>query len=179
MSTISMECCYSSLVLVRFFREAALVVSLVVRWLLLPCYYWWPFSSAPSVQQDKTEAEARARHRAAAQEVMESLRVSTYGELAGEQACATAGAATCAVCLSEVGRRDSVRELGNCRHVFHRRCLDRWLDHDERLSCPLCRAPLLSRRPSDSPPPPSDPSWAVERLLYLFGDDLLVVAPPP
>jgi RING-H2 zinc finger protein RHA1 len=36
-----------------------------------------------------------------------------------------------------------VRRLNNCRHAFHRGCLDRWMAHDQR-TCPLCRAPLLS-----------------------------------
>ncbi|WP_422615257.1 RING finger domain-containing protein, partial [Corynebacterium parakroppenstedtii] len=31
----------------------------------------------------------------------------------------------------------------NCRHVFHRCCLDGWLDLG-RMTCPLCRSPLLS-----------------------------------
>ena len=48
----------------------------------------------------------------------------------------------CAVCLSGIGGRDEVRRLSNCRHVFHRACLDRWMEHDQR-TCPLCRAPLI------------------------------------
>jgi RING-H2 zinc finger protein RHA1 len=46
------------------------------------------------------------------------------------------------VCLSGVCGGDEVRRLSNCRHVFHRACLDRWMDHDQR-TCPLCRAPLI------------------------------------
>ncbi|KAJ8479844.1 hypothetical protein OPV22_023571 [Ensete ventricosum] len=155
----------------------------MVKWLLFPCYDWWPTSSSSSAasSEDSKGADARARHRAAAQAVREGLRVSTYGKLVGEQEDA---AATCAVCLSEVGLRERVWELRNCRHVFHHGCLDRWLDHDEHLSCPLCREPLLARRSTSGasplpPPPPSEPSWAVERLLYLFGDDLLLHAPLP
>ena len=48
----------------------------------------------------------------------------------------------CAVCLSGIGGGDEVRRLSNCRHVFHRACLDRWMEHDQR-TCPLCRAPLI------------------------------------
>ncbi|WOK94083.1 E3 ubiquitin-protein ligase [Canna indica] len=184
--SIYMQYCYSRVELVRFLTEAALLFSLVVKWLLLPTDGWWPVSSSPSLE-DSTAAEARARHRAAAaRAVRATLRVSTYGELLGEEEedeeedgndeSGAGAATTCAVCLSEVGRQDAVWELGNCRHVFHKGCLDRWLDHDEHLSCPLCRAPLLARR-SPPPPPPAEPSWAVERLLYLFGDDLLL--PPP
>lgn len=62
-------------------------------------------------------------------------------ELDSEPAAARVGG-DCAVCLSGIGGRDEVRRLSNCRHVFHRACLDRWMEHDQR-TCPLCRAPLI------------------------------------
>ncbi|KAL4333027.1 hypothetical protein GQ457_07G039330 [Hibiscus cannabinus] len=88
---------------------------------------------------------------------------------------------TCAVCLSQLKEGDEVRELRNCCHVFHRDCIDRWVDYDEdqdqedgnnHRTCPLCRSPLLTSSQC-SAWPKNEPSWAVERLLYLFGDDLL------
>ncbi|KAK8490296.1 hypothetical protein V6N13_098034 [Hibiscus sabdariffa] len=91
---------------------------------------------------------------------------------------------TCAVCLSQLKEGDEVRELRNCCHVFHRDCIDRWVDYDEdqgdhdqedgnnHKTCPLCRSPLLTSSQC-SVWPKNEPSWAVERLLYLFGDDLL------
>ncbi|XP_008799973.2 E3 ubiquitin-protein ligase EL5-like [Phoenix dactylifera] len=172
--TISMEYCYSSRVVAGFVQNLALLVSFAVRWLLLPCYCWWSGDEEREAEDARREQHRRRRHQmAAAQAVRESLQVATYGEVEGE---AAAAAMTCAVCLSEVGRKDRVWELRNCSHVFHKACLDRWLDHDEHLACPLCRAPL---RPAASPPAPSAPSWAVERLLYLFGDDLLFAPPSP
>ncbi|XVF35230.1 hypothetical protein REPUB_Repub18cG0127600 [Reevesia pubescens] len=90
---------------------------------------------------------------------------------------------TCAVCLSQLKEGNEVRELRNCCHVFHKDCIDRWVEYDQdhdhdcdqednHKTCPLCRAPLL---PSSQCLgwPENEPSWAVERLLYLFGDDLL------
>ncbi|KAG0447075.1 hypothetical protein HPP92_028521 [Vanilla planifolia] len=56
----------------------------------------------------------------------------------------------CAVCLYEFEPWEEVRRLSNCRHVFHRCCLDRWTEIDQR-TCPLPRAPLVHegcRRPS-------------------------------
>ncbi|MED6201028.1 hypothetical protein PIB30_091013 [Stylosanthes scabra] len=92
---------------------------------------------------------------------------------------------SCAVCLNQMKMEDEVRELMNCYHVFHKECIDRWLDHDDNNhnpTCPLCRAPLITLNNSchtssessyGCAPPSPQPSWAVERLLYLFGDDLL------
>ncbi|KAL0296683.1 UNVERIFIED_CONTAM: E3 ubiquitin-protein ligase RHA2B [Sesamum radiatum] len=50
--------------------------------------------------------------------------------------------ADCVVCLNRLSEGDRVRELA-CHHVFHKDCLDGWLDH-LNFNCPLCRAPLVS-----------------------------------
>jgi RING-H2 zinc finger protein RHA1 len=68
--------------------------------------------------------------------IEEALPVVRFAELA-------CGDGDCTVCLSGIGVGDEVRRLSNCRHAFHRGCLDRWMAHDQR-TCPLCRAPLLS-----------------------------------
>lgn len=49
---------------------------------------------------------------------------------------------TCAVCLSEFEENDEIRRLANCRHIFHRGCLDRWMGYDQR-TCPLCRTAFI------------------------------------
>ncbi|KAG0452965.1 hypothetical protein HPP92_025629 [Vanilla planifolia] len=51
---------------------------------------------------------------------------------------------TCSVCLYDFEQREEVRRLSNCRHVFHRCCLDRWIEYDQR-NCPLCRMPLVPK----------------------------------
>ncbi|XP_048141224.1 RING-H2 finger protein ATL46-like [Rhodamnia argentea] len=48
----------------------------------------------------------------------------------------------CAVCLTGIEGRDQVRELLNCSHVFHRECLDRWVEENQ-VTCPLCRCLLF------------------------------------
>ncbi|XP_060180094.1 brassinosteroid-responsive RING protein 1-like [Lycium barbarum] len=50
---------------------------------------------------------------------------------------------SCAVCLHEFGSDDEIRRLVNCCHVFHRSCVDRWMDHDYRMTCPLCRREFI------------------------------------
>ncbi|KAL4369009.1 hypothetical protein GQ457_05G000640 [Hibiscus cannabinus] len=49
---------------------------------------------------------------------------------------------SCAVCLYEFENGEEIRWLRNCRHVFHRACLDRWMDHGQ-ITCPLCRTPFV------------------------------------
>lgn len=49
---------------------------------------------------------------------------------------------SCAVCLYEFENQDDIRRLTNCRHIFHRCCLDRWMGYDQQ-TCPLCRTPFI------------------------------------
>ncbi|XP_010513818.1 PREDICTED: E3 ubiquitin-protein ligase RHA2B-like [Camelina sativa] len=51
----------------------------------------------------------------------------------------------CIVCLSTLKTGEEVRKL-DCRHVFHKQCLEGWLQH-LNFNCPLCRSPLLLPRP--------------------------------
>lgn len=48
---------------------------------------------------------------------------------------------SCAVCLYEFEGGEEVRRLGLCHHVFHRCCIDPWVQIGRR-TCPLCRAPI-------------------------------------
>ena len=51
-------------------------------------------------------------------------------------------AVLCRVCLDCIKEWHEIRELSNCCHVFHHKCLDAWLDEDQ-VTCPLCRSMLL------------------------------------
>lgn len=51
--------------------------------------------------------------------------------------------AQCAVCLCEFKYDQEVRQLPHCCHIFHRDCIDSWLDHDQK-TCPLCRSSLVT-----------------------------------
>ncbi|KMZ64502.1 E3 ubiquitin-protein ligase, ATL family [Zostera marina] len=69
-------------------------------------------------------------------EILPSVR---YDEVRGED---EEEDERCTICLSEFGPREEVRLLKNCRHVFHSKCFDPWLDLDQR-TCPLCRTELV------------------------------------
>lgn len=48
----------------------------------------------------------------------------------------------CCICCENVKTNEYIREL-NCGHVFHKKCIDKWLlssmKEKETVSCPICR----------------------------------------
>ncbi|XP_009361276.3 E3 ubiquitin-protein ligase RHA2A-like [Pyrus x bretschneideri] len=80
---------------------------------------------------------------------------------------------TCTVCMDKVEGGQRVRELSNCSHVFHKECLDAWIDEGQ-FTCPLCRSNLLPKNCTTPEPKGHErelDSWRAERMIYLFGDD--------
>ncbi|RVW41709.1 E3 ubiquitin-protein ligase RHA1B [Vitis vinifera] len=47
-----------------------------------------------------------------------------------------------AVCLYDFKVGEEIRRLTNCKHNFHRSCLGRWMDHDQKTYL-LCRTPFV------------------------------------
>ncbi|KAM0935437.1 putative transcription factor C2H2 family [Dioscorea sansibarensis] len=73
-------------------------------------------------------------------EILETFPTFEFREVSGT--CE----AECAVCLAEFHGGDAVRMLSVCYHVFHRECIDEWLE--KHTTCPVCRSDL------DKPPVP-------------------------
>lgn len=70
-----------------------------------------------------------------------------YSKAKKEKAAAATAAACCSICLADYKDRDELRQLPECGHVFHVKCVDPWL----RLhpTCPLCRtSPLPTPLPT-------------------------------
>ncbi|XP_047944630.1 RING-H2 finger protein ATL40-like [Salvia hispanica] len=63
---------------------------------------------------------------------------------------AGAGAVGCAVCLVEYKEKEEVRLMPECRHMFHRRCIDPWLEICP--TCPICR----KTQPAAAAPQPAN-----------------------
>ncbi|KAF8377256.1 hypothetical protein HHK36_030631 [Tetracentron sinense] len=40
---------------------------------------------------------------------------------------------------------EKIREVQYCKHIFHKDCLDKWLQHDS-ATCPLCRSTMLPEK---------------------------------
>ncbi|KAJ7954020.1 RING-H2 zinc finger protein RHA2b [Quillaja saponaria] len=53
----------------------------------------------------------------------------------------------CAMCLCRIGEGEEVKEL-RCSHLFHRACLDRWVDY-KHATCPLCRGFIAQKTAID------------------------------
>ncbi|KAI8789753.1 RING finger protein 24 [Biomphalaria glabrata] len=49
---------------------------------------------------------------------------------------------TCSVCLEEFKKGEKIA-VCTCRHGFHSKCLEQWLEH--KNNCPLCKAPVRNR----------------------------------
>ncbi|CAO2162916.1 unnamed protein product [Urochloa humidicola] len=71
------------------------------------------------------------------------FRPSRFGRRRG------GGGADCRVCLARFEPESVVNRLP-CGHLFHRACLETWLDYDH-ATCPLCRLRLLPATDDDYP----------------------------
>ncbi|VVB16935.1 unnamed protein product [Arabis nemorensis] len=164
----------SGLIVTQLLYKMAVLIT-VLRWILSWILRYRSRSRSASSSSSSPPSIS-------SQIIKESLSVTTFRDAAERSPELISD--TCAVCLGDLEDGDEVRELRNCSHVFHRECIDRWLDYeccddgeeDNHRTCPLCRTPLLAANTSSCCdwPAKNEPSWAVERLLYLFGDDLLV-----
>ncbi|KAJ9670864.1 hypothetical protein PVL29_027042 [Vitis rotundifolia] len=59
-----------------------------------------------------------------------------------EAVCGGDAPESCVVCLYGFEVREEIRWLTNCKHIFHRSCLDHWMNHDQK-TYPLCRTPFV------------------------------------
>ncbi|KAJ8505298.1 hypothetical protein OPV22_006184 [Ensete ventricosum] len=99
-------------------------------------------------QQDQHIASATGRppRQATPSSIKARLPVVEFGSLVDgrPRGWCCAEEPMCVFCLDRLEQKDEVRKLGNCRHAFHRGCIDRWVDKGE-FSCPVCRSELLPK----------------------------------
>ncbi|XP_010455543.1 PREDICTED: E3 ubiquitin-protein ligase RHA1B-like [Camelina sativa] len=65
----------------------------------------------------------------------------------------------CTVCLADFKSDDKVRKLPKCGHVFHHRCLDRWVVDCCKMTCPICRNRFLPKANYTEMDSDSDSVW--------------------
>ncbi|KAK7394737.1 hypothetical protein VNO78_15274 [Psophocarpus tetragonolobus] len=96
--------------------------------------------------------------------IRDFLPVAAFGELGGPSPSG------CAVCLSEFSAEEEIRCMANCKHIFHRACVDRWIDHDQK-TCPLCRTPFVPHHKLDEY---NQRLWAASGISHFYQDDYTV-----
>ncbi|GLJ55454.1 hypothetical protein SUGI_1190750 [Cryptomeria japonica] len=93
-------------------------------------FEWQELSEIPYVFPSKSYNNLR-----------ETLAVTTFRDVA-KKLGEIEEEIMCTVCLNSFEEDDEIRELCNCCHIFHRDCLDKWIDHRQK-TCPLCRSSLF------------------------------------
>jgi hypothetical protein len=48
----------------------------------------------------------------------------------------------CLICLEKYKEKELYRKLPNCKHYFHKKCIDKWLKSN--AICPICRNILIN-----------------------------------
>ncbi|XP_020220308.1 E3 ubiquitin-protein ligase RHA1B [Cajanus cajan] len=109
----------------------------------------WPDPAAPDAAPRPPSASALL--------IRELLPVARFGD-SEESACA--------VCLLEFSSEEEIRCMRNCKHIFHRACVDRWIDHDHK-TCPLCRSPFV---PDDMLDDYNQRLWAASGVTEFYAD---------
>lgn len=160
---------YSGFIISKILFNAVFLLSTIRNGI---CWFLRSIGLADLLESDVTWADlpensVDAASSVSAEMIRKCLPVIEYGMLADR--FGESDAVTCAVCLNEFENSDEIRQLTNCCHIFHKNCLDKWLEHDQK-TCPLCRSCLMSDVVEEEV---TEESWAVERLLYLFGEDLV------
>lgn len=54
---------------------------------------------------------------------------------------------TCSICIEDYEDSEMLRMMPQCRHYFHKDCVDAWLK--VKTSCPICRNSLVEVRNND------------------------------
>lgn len=160
---------YSGFIISKILFNAVFLLSTIRNGI---CWFLRSIGLADFLESDATwpdlpENSVDAASSVSAEMIRKCLPVIEYSMLADR--FGESDAVTCAVCLNEFENADEIRQLTNCCHIFHKNCLDKWLEHDQK-TCPLCRSCLMSEVVEEEV---TEESWAVERLLYLFGEDLV------
>ncbi|BBN08964.1 hypothetical protein MPTK1_4g15970 [Marchantia polymorpha subsp. ruderalis] len=99
---------------------------------MMPCWPGGADYGPPEFEIDDTSSSSSRR---GTSKIKSSLRVNNFVKSAAN--CDH----DCTVCLSEFSDNDSVYELPQCKHIFHKACLNEWLQTN-RTTCPLCRSSL-------------------------------------
>jgi hypothetical protein len=120
----------------------------------------------PQEQQEQQRPSPRhVSYRRLKSDLIVSSTTTTTGggdDSSSSSSSSSSQTSTCVICLNpyDIGQEICWSQNPNCRHVFHRDCIEAWLlKHDE---CPCCRTNYFGDRPhrtssSSAPHSPSSP----------------------
>ncbi|CAH8382845.1 unnamed protein product [Eruca vesicaria subsp. sativa] len=100
-----------------------------------------PSSAAPATSSEIPTSETYDFRVCQPESFLEEFRNRTP-TLKFESLCKKQEDSECSVCLSKFEEDSEVNKL-NCGHLFHKTCLEKWIDY-WNITCPLCRTPLVA-----------------------------------
>ncbi|CAN8245458.1 unnamed protein product [Cochlearia groenlandica] len=138
--------CYSELLLPKIFIHILTflglirkLISTIFRVIGLPDFLEPDPVSWSDPVSNSTESNYYNTAAMVAREILPVVRFSDLTRPGSES-----GSECCAVCLYDFESEDEIRRLTNCRHIFHRKCLDRWMMDFNQMTCPLCRTQFIT-----------------------------------
>ncbi|AEC09176.1 Zinc finger RING-type [Arabidopsis suecica] len=129
----------------RYGIGVSIGVLLLITTITLTSYYCTrnQLSSSPSqTNQDSTRIHHHHHH--VIIDVVPGLdedTIQSYPKILYSEAKGPTTASCCAICLGDYKGKHLLRQLPDCNHLFHLKCIDTWL----RLNptCPVCRTSPL------------------------------------
>ncbi|MCL7030876.1 hypothetical protein MKW94_030677 [Papaver nudicaule] len=76
------------------------------------------------------------------QSLINSLPKFKFDSITGIPRSSSTESLDCAICIGKFRKRDELRLLPNCSHVFHSKCIDKWILVSNQQNCPLCRSSI-------------------------------------
>ncbi|GMI66069.1 hypothetical protein HRI_000276200 [Hibiscus trionum] len=124
--------CYRNLILDRMvFTIMVAVISLgVIVFLLFKCF----------CRSNRSSDENPTDPRPSVDSELKQITVLVYGESTAPWL--QSKVESCAICLEEYVQGEKVRVLPRCKHMFHKDCIEEWLQVPS-LHCPICRDQVL------------------------------------
>ncbi|CAI0414583.1 unnamed protein product [Linum tenue] len=151
---------YTELLLPKFLIHALSLLSILRRLInALFRFIGLPDFLEPNVSWSPPPSSSEFQRSVSAVLIREILPVVRFGDLVDPPE-------SCAVCLYDFEAEDEIRGLANCRHVFHKGCLDRWMGYD-RKTCPMCRTPVI---PEDMQESFNEKFWAASGIPDFYGE---------
>ena len=159
-STMGFPVGYSELLLPKIFIYALSFLGFL-RKLIYTMFHYVGLSDffEPDIALQDTATRVPEFNSVSAVLIREILPVVKFSDLVDQPE-------SCAVCLYDFEPNDEIRPLTNCRHIFHKGCLDRWMGYEQK-TCPLCRTPFI---PDDMQETFNERLWAASGIPDFYGD---------